>query len=78
MCERNFTDLTCDFWGDEEVKLVVEWGSMKRTSSAVNLEYGGARKCKGAIVSGNRGCLSISQEYYTTAAAAECWEGAID
>ena len=51
---------------------------MKRTSSAVNLEYDSARKCKGAFVSGNRGRLSISQEYYTTAAVAERWEGAID
>ena len=78
MCERNFTDLTYDFWSDEEMKLVVEWGSMKRTSSAVNLEYDSARKCKGTIVSENRGCLSINQESFTTAAVAECWEGAID
>ena len=78
MCERNFADLTYDFWGDEEMKLVVEWGSMKRTSSAVNLEYDSARKCQGAIVSGNRGCLSINQESFTRAAVAECWEGAID
>ena len=78
MCERNFTDLTYDFWGGEGVQLVVERGSVKRTSSAVNLEYDSARKCQGAIVSGNRGCLSINQESFTTAAVAECWEGAID